>query len=186
MPADDSTADAYPAVNVRGAGAFATCNSAVVLFRPPAETPCRRGAAAGRERAARSYPVMPAVPHVAPPRALAVRDARSPPRMAPAPIAADETESPFVVIVPQGFHNCTHARDCALQPTPPLPQLVPKASAFFWLHGRTRAAMRALRDDPGPSGRNGVIEAARDLLTEFFAQRWSHKVLVIQYKRSAG
>ena len=133
-----------------------------------------------------SYPVMPAVPHVAPPRALAVRDARSPPRMAPAPIAADETESPFVVIVPQGFHNCTHARDCALQPTPPLPQLVPKASAFFWLHGRTRAAMRALRDDPGPSGRNGVIEAARDLLTEFFAQRWSHKVLVIQYKRSAG
>ena len=130
--------------------------------------------------------VMPAVPHVAPPRVLDVRDARSPPRMAPAPIAADETESPFVVIVPQGFHNCTHARDCALQPTPPLPQLVPKASAFFWLHGRTRAAMRALRDDPGPSGRNGVIEAARDLLTEFFAQRWSHKVLVIQYKRSAG
>jgi hypothetical protein len=102
--------------------------------------------------------------------------------MTPAPIAADEIESPFVVIVPQGFHNCTHARKCALQPTPPLPQLVPKASAFFWLHGRTRAAMRALRDDPGPSGREGVIEAARDLLTEFFAQRWSHKVLVIQYK----
>ena len=106
--------------------------------------------------------------------------------MAPAPIAADEVESPFVVIVPQGFHNCTHARRCALQPTPPLPQLVPKASAFFWLHGRTRAAMRALRDDPGPAGRDAVIDAARDLLTEFFAQRWSHKVLVIQYKRSAG
>ena len=159
-------------------------------------SPCRNSACRERRRTgtrSRSYPVMPAVPHVAPPRALAVRDARSPPRMAPAPIAADETESPFVVIVPQGFHNCTHARDCALQPTPPLPQLVPKASAFFWLHGRTRAAMRALReamralrDDPGPSGRSGVIEAARDLLTEFFAQRWSHKVLVIQYKRSAG
>ena len=71
----------------------------------------------------------------------AVRDARSPPRMAL--IAADETESPFVVIVPQGFHNCTHARKCALQPTPPLPQLVPKASAFFWLHGRTRLHRRA-------------------------------------------
>lgn len=142
--------------------------------------------AAVAQRAPARHPVMPAVPHVAHPRALAVRDARSPPRMAPAPIAADETECPFVVIVPQGFHNCTHARDCALQPTPPLPQLVPKASAFFWLHGRTRAAMRALRDDPGPSGRDGVIEAARDLLTEFFAQRWSHKVLVIQYKRSAG
>ena len=142
--------------------------------------------AAVAQRAPARHPVMPAVPHVAHPRALAVRDARSPPRMTPAPIAADETECPFVVIVPQGFHNCTHARDCALQPTPPLPQLVPKASAFFWLHGRTRAAMRALRDDPGPSGRDGVIEAARDLLTEFFAQRWSHKVLVIQYKRSAG
>jgi hypothetical protein len=132
-----------------------------------------RGARRAPPRAAQLYSVMPAV-----------RDARSPPRMAL--IAADETESPFVVIVPQGFHNCTHARKCALQPTPPLPQLVPKASAFFWLHGRTRAAMRALRDDPGPSGRDGVIDAARDLLTEFFAQRWSHKVLVIQYKRSAG
>ena len=149
----------------------------------------RAAAAAAAAADSSAYPVMPAVPHVTPPvphLAPAVRDARSPPRMAPAPIAADETESPFVVIVPQGFHNCTHARKCALQPTPPLPQLVPKASAFFWLHGRTRAAMRALRDDPGPSGREGVIDAARDLLTEFFAQRWSHKVLVIQYKRSAG
>ena len=108
------------------------------------------------------------------------RENRSPARIRP--IVADEVESPFVVIVPQGFHNCTHARRCALQPTPPLPQLVPKASAFFWMHGRTRAAMRALRDNPGPSGRDAIIEAGKDLLTEFFAQRWSHKVLVIQYK----
>ena len=31
-------------------------------------------------------------------------------------------------------------------------------------------------------GTPALIEAAQDLLTEFFAQRWSHKVLVIQYK----
>ena len=172
---------------------FAYCTLSVGIYFPLIRGACfpdprllpshpRAPPRARHRRRPQPYPVMPAVPHVTP----AVRDARSPPRMTPAPIAADEIESPFVVIVPQGFHNCTHARKCALQPTPPLPQLVPKASAFFWLHGRTRAAMRALRDDPGPSGREGVIDAARDLLTEFFAQRWSHKVLVIQYKRSAG
>ena len=113
---------------------------------------------------------------------MARRDSRSPPRLAPS--APGEAEQPFCVVVPQGFHNCTQGtRHRALQPTPPLPPLVPKASAFFWVHGLARAAMRELRADPGPSGKDAVIEAARDLLTEFFAQRWSHKVLVIQYKR---